>query len=160
MIKTPRTADIALPQIGWREWVHLPMLGDVHVKAKIDTGAKTSAIHAWRIREEREDEQLFVTFELHPMQRTSTPAVACRALVRDRRVVRNSGGHEEARYVILTPAHIGLHTINIEITLTCRDDMGFRMLLGRDAVKNEFLVNPARSFLHGKIATKSAATPT
>jgi len=150
MAKRQNKQKDPLPLIGWREWVGLPEFGDVQVKAKIDTGAKTSAIHAWRIEEDAGEDGLFVTFQLHPRQRTSNPAIACRAKVEDRRLIRNSGGHEEARYVIRTPAVIGEQTLDIELTLTRRDAMGFRMLLGRDAVKKIFLVDPARSFLHGK----------
>ena len=128
----------------------MPDLGAVSVKAKIDTGAKTSAIHAWKILEKEVGDQLFVTFDLHPHQRTKRGAVSCSALVIDRRLVRNSGGTQQARYVIVTPAKIGAHTLNIELGLTQRDEMGFRMLLGRDAVKSKFLVNPARSFIHGR----------
>lgn len=149
MSKPSRSLPKSLPQIGWREWVSLPEFGNARVKAKIDTGAKTSAIHAHNIREDVEGDQLFVTFDLHPKQRAMTPRIPCRAKVIDRRSIRNSGGQQETRYVILTPAAIGLYEISIELTLTRRDAMGFRMLLGRDAVKKRFLVNPGRSFLHG-----------
>ncbi len=151
MANRPRTAPKPLPQIGWREWVHLPDLGGARIKAKIDTGAKTSAIHARRIMEEADGDRLFVTFDLHPSQRTAQPLISCRAEVIDRRLVRNSGGQQQARYVIATPVLIGDHRLAIELTLTRRDAMGFRMLLGRDAIKSKFLVNPARSFLHGKV---------
>lgn len=144
-LKVPKS----LPQIGWREWITLPDFEEVRVKAKIDTGAKTSAIHARNIREEEVGDRLFVTFDLQPRQRAKVPSLTCRAAVTDHRVIRNSGGQEETRYVIRTPAAVGLYEFDIELTLTRRDNMGFRMLLGRDAVKNLFLVNPARSFLHG-----------
>ncbi|MGI9405374.1 MAG: ATP-dependent zinc protease family protein [Hyphomicrobiaceae bacterium] len=150
MTTSSRKSSKALPLIGWREWLVLPDLGNVTVKAKIDTGAKTSAIHAWRITEEEVRNKLFVTFDLHPVQRSMRNAVTCRAPVVDRRVVRNSGGQQQARYVIETAVHVGDHVFDIELTLTQRDEMGFRMLLGRDAVKSRFLVNPARSFLLGK----------
>ncbi len=149
MVSTKIRQPKSLPQIGWREWVTFPAFNNTRVKAKIDTGAKTSAIHARKISEERVGDILFVIFELQPRQRISKPVIACRAEVSDRRVIRNSGGHEETRYVIRTPAAIGLYEIDIELTLTSRDSMGFRMLLGRDAVKKRFLVNPARSYLHG-----------
>lgn len=150
MARQSRKTTEPLPRIGWREWVDLPDLGGAAVKAKVDTGAKTSAIHAHRILEEIEGDRVFVTFELHPKQRASKPSVPCRAEVADRRTIRNSGGQQETRYVIRTSALIGTHALNIELTLTRRDQMGFRMLLGRDAVKRLFLVDPARSFLHGK----------
>ena len=149
MARTPRKPPAPLPQIGWREWIHLADLGAVSVKAKIDTGAKTSAIHAWKILEKEVGDQLFVTFDLHPHQRTKRGAVSCSALVIDRRLVRNSGGTQQARYVIVTPAKIGAHILNIELGLTQRDEMGFRMLLGREAFRGRFLVDAAGSFYSG-----------
>ncbi|MEL6287845.1 MAG: RimK/LysX family protein [Pseudomonadota bacterium] len=137
--------------IGWREWVVFPDLGSACVKAKIDTGAKTSAIHAHRIREVRgADGRACVAFELHPLQKKALPSIACLAPIADRRTVRNSGGREESRFFIRTAVMIGAYAFEIDLSLTRRDAMGFRMLLGRDAVKRQFLVDAARSFIHGR----------
>ncbi|MEO0617984.1 MAG: RimK/LysX family protein [Pseudomonadota bacterium] len=150
MAKQPR-GQRTLPLIGWREWVRFPQFDNVWIKAKIDTGAKTSAVHAYNIVEQEADGVPHVTFDLHPVQRKATPRVSCQAAVLDRRDIKNSGGLSECRYVIRVPVTIGDHALEIDMTLTRRDEMGFRMLLGRDAVKRRFLVNPARSFLHGRI---------
>ncbi|MEL7542834.1 MAG: RimK/LysX family protein, partial [Pseudomonadota bacterium] len=133
-----------LALIGWREWVVFPQFDEVAIKAKIDTGAKTSAVHAYNIVETEVDGASHVAFDLHPVQRKATPLVSCQAPVLDRRDIKNSGGQSERRYVIRASVVIGAHAFEIDMTLTRRDEMGFRMLLGRDAVKRRFLVNPAR----------------
>lgn len=137
------------PRVGWREWVHLPELGGCRVKAKVDTGARTSAIHAWNIAVGRTRGGAFVTFELHPMQRDDATIVQCRAPLLGMRSIRNSGGQTENRYVIETLAEIGESRWRIQLSLTQRDEMGFRMLLGRSALKGRFIVDPGRSFLLG-----------
>lgn len=133
--------------IGWREWVALPQLGVKAVKAKIDTGARTSSIHAWKIQPFQRGGQIWLRFELHPEQRSMRGAVMCEAPVVDRRQVRSSGGHVTTRYVIKTTLELGTGSWPIELTLTNRDQMGFRMLLGRTALKGGVLIDPARSFL-------------
>lgn len=135
------------PIIGWREWVALPQLGVDTIKAKIDTGARTSALHAWNIVPFDRDGETWVRFFLHPIQRNNTHAIACEAPVIDRRAVRNTGGKAERRYVIRTGVTLGNVSWPIEVTLTNRDKMGFRLLLGRSAVKNRFLINAGRSYL-------------
>jgi len=143
--------------LGWREWVGLPDLGIRQIKAKIDTGARTSALHAFEVRPYSEDGRDRVEFLMHPIQKNTDTVVTCTADVLDRRVVTDSGGHKEERFVISTTLSIGGHTWPIEVTLTARDDMLFRMLLGRTAMKGRARVNPARSYLVGKkkrIATK------
>ena len=140
----------ALPIIGWREWVDLPQL-DVHgIKAKIDTGARTSALHAWHIEPFDKDGEAWVRFDVHPVQKRNDIVVTCEAPLVDRRAVRNTGGKAEMRYVIRTGVTLGNVSWPIEVTLTNRDKMGFRLLLGRTAVKNRFLINSGRSFLGAK----------
>ena len=135
------------PAIGWREWVALPDLGIEQIKAKIDTGARTSALHAFRVTPSQVDGVPHVRFFLHPVQHRRVPVVACEARVVDERTVTSSNGRTEHRYVIETQLRIGSLFWPIEITLTDRDQMGFRMLLGRQAVRRRVLVDPGRSFL-------------
>jgi len=135
---------------GWREWVSLPELGISQIKAKIDTGARTSALHAFEVSPFSENGRERVEFRLHPVQKDNTTVVTCKADVLDKRVITDSGGHKEERFVIRTMLKIGSHRWPIEVTLTARDDMLFRMLIGRTAMKARALVNPARSYVVGK----------
>jgi len=135
---------------GWREWVGLPDIGIRQIKAKVDTGARTSALHAFELRPYTEDGRNRIEFRIHPVQKDSDTVITCNADVLDTRTVTDSGGHKEDRYVIETTFRIGKHTWPIEITLTSRDDMMFRMLLGRTAIKHRAQVDPARSYLVGK----------
>jgi hypothetical protein len=139
-----------LDEIGWREWVALPDLNVKQVKCKVDTGAKTSALHTYFIEPIKKSGKDYVRFGLHPLQKNLDYEVICVAKVADQREVTDSGGHKEKRYVIKTPIKLGKYVWEIEITLTDRESMLFRMLLGRDAIKNQFIVNPARSYLIGK----------
>ena len=136
--------------LGWREGVGLPDLGIRQIKAKVDTGARTSALHAFEVRPFSENGRERVEFLMHPIQKNTDIVVTCTADVLDKRVVTDSGGHKEERFVISTTLSIGGHTWPIEVTLTARDDMLFRMLLGRTAMKGRAQVNPARSYLVGK----------
>jgi len=136
-----------LPTIGWREWVSLPDLAIAKIKAKIDTGARTSALHAFSLNPFSENGQDKITFEIHPLQHNKNEIITCTADVIDRREVTDSGGHTEERFVIITPICIAGQAWPIEITLTERENMLFRMLLGRSALRKHFVVNPARSFV-------------
>ena len=136
--------------LGWREWVDLPNLGLESIKAKVDTGARTSALHAFEVRQFDDGGTRRVEFKMHPRQRDNETVIVCQADVIDERVVRDSGGHTEKRWVIETPVTIGDHSWPIEMTLTARDDMLFRMLLGRTAIRNRAVVDPARSYLVGR----------
>jgi hypothetical protein len=136
--------------VGWREWVRLPDLGIPRVKAKLDTGARTSALHAFKIAPFSKDGAAYVRFVVHPLQRRRTPEISCVALVIDYRNVMDSGGRIEERYVIRTCVKLGKALWPIELTLTNRDQMGFRMLIGRQALRRRYLVDPSRSYIGGK----------
>ncbi|MDF1561835.1 MAG: RimK/LysX family protein [Deltaproteobacteria bacterium] len=136
--------------IGWREWVELPSLGIERIKAKIDTGARTSALHADVVRTYHRAGRCFVTFRVHPTQRSLSPELEVHAEMIDERQVRSSSGKAELRPVILTTLQLGEERWPIEITLTRRDLMGFRMLLGRQALRRRVRIDPGRSFLLGR----------
>ncbi len=140
-------------RVGWREWVRLPDLlpaPDEWVKAKIDTGARTSAIHAWDLRHVERDGETWLRFSLHPRQRDDTHEVVAEARLVEEREVRSSNGEVETRVVVETTVAIGSHpAFPIELSLTNRDQMGFRMLLGRTAMAGRVLVDPGRSYLTG-----------
>lgn len=138
-------------EIGWREWARLPDLCDEPILAKIDTGAKTSAIHAYRIREMTKGGRPFVEFRLHPVRKQRRPEIVCSAPIRDRRIVRSSNGAAQARIVILTRLRLGGRVRTVELTLANRDDMGFRLLIGRDALGKNVVIHPARSYMLGRL---------
>lgn len=136
--------------LGWREWVSLPSLGLGQVKAKIDTGARTSSLHAFELRDFHDNGIHKVEFKMHPRQRDRDKVIVCVADIVDQRTVTDSGGHREKRWVIETTIGLGQHVWPVEMNLTSRDDMLFRMLLGRTALKGRALVDPSRSYLIGK----------
>ncbi len=136
----------ALPIIGWREWVSLPDLGLERIKAKIDTGARSSALHAFDLRAFTVGGVPWVRFRVHPLQHGG-PTVEAEAVIIDMRRVRNPGGRRELRPVIRTHVALSDKRWEIDVTLTPRWGMGFRMLLGRQAVRRHFLVDSGRSFL-------------
>ncbi len=142
------------PIIGWREWLSLPELDIPRIKAKIDTGARTSALHAFALEPIIIGGKQKIRFDIHPLQHDTSIVKTCIADVVDKRLVSDSGGHREERYVILTPIILGGRTWSIEISLTEREDMLFRMLLGRSALRKRFIVNPARSFITTKALIK------
>jgi hypothetical protein len=133
--------------IGWREWLSLPQLGIGEIKAKIDTGARSSALHAFDIETFEVDGTSKVRFKVHPKQRNTVITVAAEAEVIDEREVRNSGGKAELRPVILTEVELMGRKWAIELTLTNRELMGFRMLLGRQGVRRRFLIDAGKSYL-------------
>lgn len=139
-----------LQTVGWREWVALPDLGVRWIKTKIDTGARSSSIHAFNIEIfTAEDGREMVRFDIHPFQNSRRELVQAVAPLVDHRYVRSSGGHETMRPVIMTTLQMAGRRWEIELTLARRDAMGFRMLLGRTAMRRRLLVNPTRSFLTG-----------
>ncbi len=136
--------------IGWREWIHLPdLMIDDWVKAKVDTGARTSAIHAWDLTTRTRGDETWIRFCLHPRQHDDTHVVQAEARLLDEREVRSSNGELELRPVVETTLALGGERYPIELTLTNRDQMGFRMLLGRTGMADHLLVDPGRSYLLG-----------
>ncbi|MDX1674404.1 MAG: RimK/LysX family protein [Longimicrobiales bacterium] len=137
------------PVIGWREWIELPELGIDAIKAKVDTGARSSSLHAYDIRRFKRGGRRRVRFKVHPIQRDFRTTVEADAPLIDLRKVTSSSGTASLRPVILTAVELHGQRWEIEVTLTRRDEMGFRMLLGRQAVRHRFVVDPGRSFIAG-----------
>jgi hypothetical protein len=144
-----------LPLIGWREWLSIPALNIPHIKAKIDTGARTSAIHAFSLeRYHTADNTERVRFSVHPNQNEDDTVIECDATVIGDRSVRDSGGHEEIRPFIRVPVTLGEFTWEIDFSLTSRDNMKFRMLLGRTAMEGKFLVHPGLSYCQSEAPSR------
>ena len=145
MAMSPRKQQ--LRPIGWREWIVMPDLCPTPVKVKIDTGATTSALHAFRLRITESDHGPTATFVMHPHQRSTRDSVRVEADIIDFRKVRSSNGKVERRPVIAVQAVIGDTTFPMHLTLTRRDVMSYRMLLGREALRKRFMIDPGRSFV-------------
>ena len=143
-------ADLSYTLAGWREWVALPDLGVDWVKAKLDTGARSSTIHAFDITETERDGERWVRFTIHPWQGSDADIVEAECPVLDVREVRSSSGHAEERYVVPVDLRLMGRTVRAEITLSRRDEMGFRMLVGREALRQGYVVDPSRSYLGGR----------
>ncbi len=138
--------------IGWKEWFGLDSISLPAIKGKIDTGAKTSSLHAFNIESFYIEDVEYVKFDIHPLQKNKSLARTCVARVIDQRMVSDSGGKKEKRFVIKSDLRIGDSKIRIELTLANRDTMAFRMLLGREAIKQaKMLVDTSKSFLQGKL---------
>ncbi|MGO2507514.1 MAG: ATP-dependent zinc protease family protein [Vibrio hibernica] len=133
--------------VGWREILSLPELGIETIKAKIDTGARSSCLHTFKLETFERDSELWVRFWVHPLQNNNDFIKECEAKVLDQRMVKDSGGHEEQRFVIQTMLKFNEEEWPIEMTLTNRENMLFRMLLGRTAMQNKIIVDPTASFL-------------
>ncbi|OYP38117.1 ATP-dependent zinc protease [Rhodopirellula sp. MGV] len=143
------TVSDQLPTIGWREWLSLPELGIKFVKAKIDTGARSSSLHAFDVETFDNDGVQYVRFKVNPVQRNDDWTIQCSAPVVDMRSIRSSSGQAAIRPVIKTPITLLGQRIEIELTLADRNQMGFRMLLGREAFRRRFLIDPGQSYLGG-----------
>ena len=139
-----------LSVIGWREWVGLPELGIKKIKAKVDTGARSSSLHAYDLEQFQKDGEEHVRFKVHPIQRNNRKFIETEAKVLEYRSVRSSSGKAKLRPVIVTQVKLLGLTWPIELTLANRDEMGFRMLLGREAYRGQFLVDAGKSYYGGK----------
>jgi len=146
MIDSPKKKS---KMIGWREWIALPDFGIDAIKAKVDSGARTSAIHATKIRYHNKDGEIWVSFDI-TAQMNPRKSVRVRAPLIEKRKVRSSMGHASVRPVILTTLQIGDEKWPTEVTLVNRDPMGFRMLIGRRALSGRFIIHPARSFIQSQ----------
>jgi len=141
--------------VGREEWCSFPSLDIPAIKARVDSGARTSSLHAFNIQPFRREGQPWVSFEVHPLQNDRRTVVRCERPVVDRRTVKSSSGSSERRYVIATSIALGEITFEIEVTLANRDSMGYRMLLGREAMKGRMLVDPGLSFCLGEVSENS-----
>lgn len=148
--RTHRTElDAGLEIVGWREWVEMPEFLTAPIKVKVDTGARTSALHAHGLELVSVGDGVLARFEILPNQGSAEESTVVETPVLEERLVRSSNGVDELRPVIRTDLTLGPHTWKIELTLSDRELMGFRMLIGRSALRNRFMVDPNRSFCAG-----------
>ena len=136
--------------LGWREYIEIPELGIIgpnRIKAKIDSGARSCALHAINIRYFQKEGASWIAFDVHPRQRDNKSLVSCQAPLLEVRSVKDSGGKRTLRPVILTKVKLGDSVVPIELTLIARDSMGFRMLIGRQAIRGRYLIDPGSSFI-------------
>ena len=136
--------------IGWREWVTLPDLKIKKIKAKVDSGARSSSLHAFEISTYKKSGREYIKFKVHPDQRSTQKTIVCHAKILEYRKVKSSNGQTELRPVIVTPVRLMGQEWPIEITLTNRDEMGFRMLLGRESFRNRFYLDASNSYFGEK----------
>ena len=137
--------------IGSEEWLSLPNLGIPAIKARVDSGAKSSAIHAFNVQSFRRNSELWVSFEVHPIQNNRRTVVRCEAPVIDRREVKSSSGIAEKRYFIRSLIKLGKESWEVELSLSNRHAMGFRMLLGREAMVGRLIIDPENQYCFGNI---------
>ncbi len=144
-------SETPLLVIGWREWVSLPELGIARIKAKIDSGARSSSVHAFDVQPFFQGHQEFVRFTIHPAQRRDTPEIAVVTPILERRLVRSSNGETDYRIVIRTELTLLGQSFAVDLSLANRDAMGFRMLVGREAIRGRFLIDASQSYLAGRL---------
>jgi hypothetical protein len=147
---TRKSRESSPRSIGWRERVSFPDFDVIGVKAKVDSGAQTSSIHAFRPKFSQKDDEEWVSFEIHPRRRSRKNAVRVRAKVKTRRRIRSSNGKSEIRPVIETTMILGGETFVTELTLANRHLMAYRMILGRSALRGRFTIDPGKSYLFGE----------
>lgn len=142
--------ELDLPCLGWREWVALTDWDVPYVKAKLDTGARTSSLHAFELESFDRDGEEWVRFEIHPWQRSTNDPVIATAPVLAWRTIKSSSGRADDRPVVMTTVSLAGTSVAAEVTLTRRDEMGFRMLIGREALRSRFVVDPGVSYRGGR----------
>lgn len=145
-----REPDHSSTIAGWREWASLPEIDVAWIKVKLDTGARSSSLHAFDVEEFERDGEPWVRYGVRPWQNSDDDGVVVESRVHDRRIVRSSSGHSEERIVVLLDIVLLGREMRAEVTLSNRDEMGFRMLIGREALRNGFLVAAGESFLGGR----------
>tara|TARA_R100001132_G_C3275241_1_gene97985 strand:+ start:2154 stop:2678 length:525 start_codon:yes stop_codon:yes gene_type:complete len=148
-LQNEKRRKTGLPVIGWREWISLPDLGIESIKAKVDTGARSSSLHAYDLHQFERDNEKWIRFKVHPVQRKTREVVVAEARIFEFRSVRSSSGKASLRPVIVTNIKLLGVSWPVELTLANRDEMGFRMLLGREAFRRRFLVDAGKSYYGG-----------
>jgi ribosomal protein S6--L-glutamate ligase len=147
-------SKISKLSVGWQEWCAFPQLHIPAIKVKIDSGAKTSALHAWDVKPIQRQGEQYVHFIVHPLQRNMLLTRECCERLIDYRLITSSNGQQELRYVIATEITLGSRSWEIEVSLTNRDNMAFRMILGRDALKGQAIIDPAKILRQGRLSKR------